>query len=238
MKNLLLSFFAILTLFILSCDQKTQDAESTDQKSFDWEGTYISEAEILVLNKDFSYLLKTEIDGQKNSNTGKFNFDKSGLIIQLDQREDYFQMQENQLQKIVDHKSEDGPKMIFKKLTLRAQPWFLVEARDVSLTEMERPAMIELSEGEFTGFGGCNRLRGEVKITEESGEILFSSLGSSKMFCPDSGIEQRLMQYLNQTRNYQMLDGQLIFKDESGTTVLIFEPAVKAQTVITEALNP
>ncbi len=232
MKNLVLS---LLIIFTLSCDQAPD--HHTSQNSLDWDGAYINDSELLVLNQDFTYTRTLERNGEKKTSTGKFSFDKSGLIIQIDQTEEYFQVQENQLKKMVSKNSKSETETILKELTLRTQPWALTEAKDLSLKGMERPAMIELTETEMSGFGGCNRLRGEMKINEASGEISFSGLGSSKMFCPDSGIEQRIMQYLNQTKSYQMLDGKLILKDEEGTTLLIFEPAVSAKTIITETVT-
>ena len=232
MKNLVLS---LLVVFIVACD-KTPD-QHTSQNSLDWDGAYLNDSELLVLNQDYTYTRTLEANGEKQTSTGKFSFDQSGLIIQLDQTEEYFQVQENQLKKMTSKNSGNETETILKELTLRTQAWALIEAKDLSLQGMERPAMIELTETEMTGFGGCNRLRGEMKINEASGEISFSGLGSSKMFCPDSGIEQRIMQYLNQTTTYQMLDGKLILKDEEGTTLLIFEPAVSVKTVITESVN-
>ena len=64
-----------------------------------------------------------------------------------------------------------------------------------------------------SGFSGCNHFSGKYKQTE--GNILFSSIMSTKMACLDNDTEQVFMKALSNTTNFQLKKGALILKSDS-----------------------
>lgn len=76
------------------------------------------------------------------------------------------------------------------------------------------------------GFGGCNQYTGSFLIGEDN-SIEFSTVGSTKMACPEMGIEQAFYKHLENVTSYEMdKDGQILILTNKGSEeLLVFNPS-------------
>ena len=111
-----------------------------------------------------------------------------------------------------------------EKIVLDQTVWELEKTTQGSLVKSstERPPSLTFSvdKGQFSGFGGCNRVMGEFELDKNNIKIM--RIGSTKMNCPNIAAEKLFMSSLNQVNNYQLKGRQLILlKDRS--EVLVFK---------------
>ena len=75
--------------------------------------------------------------------------------------------------------------------------------------------------GSFTGFGGCNRVKGSVGLFEP-GTIRFSNVIETKMICVDGNQEGNFMRALQSATSYQIKSNMLFLYKETAV-ILIFK---------------
>lgn len=73
---------------------------------------------------------------------------------------------------------------------------------------------LDKQEKRFYGFGGCNRLMGIYKISDDN-RILFSSIASTRMTCPKIQIEQNVLDILQKSQNYSIKNGIVTLFDDN-----------------------
>ena len=72
------------------------------------------------------------------------------------------------------------------------------------------------------GFSGCNRLFG--KYSTEGNTFKFSSLGGTRMSCPDMRIEQAFLKTLGQMTIYSIKNKELKLTDKDKKQSMVFIP--------------
>jgi heat shock protein HslJ len=82
----------------------------------------------------------------------------------------------------------------------------------------EKPYLeVDSSATRLTGYGGCNRLMGQVKV--DGGNISFPGLGGTKRYCEKTmDLERNFMKALGETTAYTLKDDQLTLLN-NGTEV-------------------
>ena len=103
--------------------------------------------------------------------------------------------------------------------------WKLVELRgnevDVPQGEQGEPHMIFRDDGQVNGFSGCNRFVGEYTVT--GANLLFDSMASTRMACPDDSYESTLYDVFAATAGV-FLEGKVLkLLDEQGRGLASFE---------------
>jgi heat shock protein HslJ len=103
--------------------------------------------------------------------------------------------------------------------------WKLVELRgsevDVPQGEQGEPHMIFRDDGQVNGFSGCNRFVGEYTVT--GANLLFDSMASTRMACPDGSYESDLYDVFAATAGV-FLEGKVLkLLDEQGHGLARFE---------------
>jgi uncharacterized lipoprotein YbaY len=91
----------------------------------------------------------------------------------------------------------------------------------------------EFEDGKMTGSAGCNRYNASYNAVDEgnsSGSLSISPAASTRMACPEpEGVMEQEAQYLavlEAAASYQVVDGRLSVRDETGSEVLAFQSAV------------
>jgi copper homeostasis protein (lipoprotein) len=98
--------------------------------------------------------------------------------------------------------------------------WMLVEMGNEKVTtDAEKTPFIKLSEGQLSGFSGCNRLMGSYML---EGEVLtFNRVGGTKMFCFDAQeLENKFMQSLEKTHYWKYKCKKLHIFDENKILIM------------------
>lgn len=87
--------------------------------------------------------------------------------------------------------------------------------------EQGEPHMIFRDDGKVNGFSGCNRFVGEYTVS--GANLLFDSMASTKMACPDNNYETPLYQVFSQTAGV-FLEGKVLkLLNEKGHELARFE---------------
>lgn len=106
--------------------------------------------------------------------------------------------------------------------SLHEGEWILIELNDspIDLPDSLRP-MLEFAStrDQFTGYGGCNKLFGAIKIT---GEVwTFKEIGATKMACDRLVLEQDFISALGKSNRYRQEGEKLyLLRDEVELAVL------------------
>lgn len=103
--------------------------------------------------------------------------------------------------------------------------WKLVELRGNSVNvpqgQQGEPHMIFRDDGRVNGFSGCNRFVGEYTVT--GANLLFDSMASTRMACPDDNYESVLYDVFADTAGV-FLEGKVLkLLDEQGHGLARFE---------------
>ncbi|UZD66138.1 META domain-containing protein [Marinobacter sp. AN1] len=103
--------------------------------------------------------------------------------------------------------------------------WKLVELRgnavNVPQGQQGEPHMIFRDDGRVNGFSGCNRFVGEYTVT--GANLLFDSMASTRMACPDDNNESVLYDVFADTAGV-FLEGKVLkLLDEQGHGLARFE---------------
>lgn len=92
---------------------------------------------------------------------------------------------------------------------------------DVPKGEEGEPHMIFRDDGKVNGFSGCNRFVGEYTVT--GANLLFDSMASTRMECPDDSYESVLYDIFSDTAGV-FLEGKVLkLLDEQGQALARFE---------------
>ena len=97
--------------------------------------------------------------------------------------------------------------------------WRLVEVRDTPVSPQpgERRPFItfDTTNKQASGFAGCNNFFGSYELDGSS--LKFGPVGATRMFCEGATgvVEMRFMELLEQTRTWELRDGELLLLDGS-----------------------
>ena len=108
-----------------------------------------------------------------------------------------------------------------------AGEWNIVELNGTAVVPapgQEFPFIgINADNGNVYGNTSCNRIMGTVDLNGKPGEIDLSSLGSTRMACPDMTLEQNILAALKQVNRYQQIDDKNVALCASKRPVIILQ---------------
>ena len=229
--NKVVGTMVVFALLAGACQtKKTASSQAVDsahnsQNSLDWSGTYRGTLPcadcpgiqyVLTLNADNTYELKTEYlesDAPVSADSGTFAWDKSGNKITLANREEKFQVGENQLF----HLDMEGNRMtgnlaehyILTKATdnLTDRYWKLVEIQGKPVAEgsTQKEPFIRLNteKNRVEASGGCNGMGGTYELSEPN-RIKFSQMMGTMMACQNMEVETGLKRALESADSYHV----------------------------------
>ena len=221
----------IIALSITACqttkttENSAADAAHNSQNAVDWPGTYQGTLPCadcpgirytLTLNEDDTYVLKTrylEKGDNVITDSGAFTWDDLGGKIALTNRDERFQVGENQLF----HLDTEGNRIsgslaehyILTKVSdqLTDRHWKLIEVGGQAVTNestMKAPYIQLNSEGNrLEANGGCNGLGGTFEM-ESPNRIKFSQLMGTLMACENMEVENGLKHALESADSYHV----------------------------------
>jgi putative lipoprotein len=102
-------------------------------------------------------------------------------------------------------------------------PWAATEIAGRALIAEDTPEIVFNSNGEFSAFGGCNRLRGRAEVSGT--QIRFPDpIAATQMACaePQMKLEADFLDALRETTAYTRNGGVMSFQNAAGVTVLRF----------------
>ena len=199
--------------------------------ALDWNGTYqavlpCADCEgintVLRLNNDLTYSKNSKYLGKDDAvfeEKGTFSWDETGQIITLynDEKNQYF-VGENRIW-MLDQNAEKitgdlAQSYIFNKqqTQLVDRHWKLVELNgqkvEYDKKKGNQPYIILRpdEDNKVYGHAGCNRFFGTFEL-KEGGQIVFSQMGATKMYCPNMKTEDAFLKVFNTVDNYS-LDGE------------------------------
>jgi len=113
-----------------------------------------------------------------------------------------------------------------KELTISEKYWKLVELDGQQLSgsaTMKEPHIIFKSEdNSVTGSGGCNSFHGSFELKEGS-RITLSKITTTRMACPDMGVEDRFLKMLETVDNYNLTENTLVLNKARMAPLARFE---------------
>jgi copper homeostasis protein (lipoprotein) len=217
-------------LILLGCKTSVQQgntAADSSRTSVDWAGTYFgtlpcSDCEGIrtqvQLRSDNTFEIGSFYLGKSEEvkrTSGKVQWDQSGGIVTLGDKNQQFRVGENRLIKLDGQgqkiESPLADKYVLMKNTfddkITEKYWRLIELRGKPIVipkEQQRETHIVLKEQEnrVTGHGGCNSFFGTYELKGTT--IRFSGIGSTQMACPNMDDESAFFQVLQQADNFTM----------------------------------
>jgi len=95
--------------------------------------------------------------------------------------------------------------------------WRLTELNGELAAEDVETTLDFSEDGQIGGNGGCNAYGGDYEISGE--DLTFSNVFSTLMACPDEKTpqERAFFDVLEQTRRYEVAEGELLLKGEEDT---------------------
>lgn len=117
---------------------------------------------------------------------------------------------------------------------LTATEWSLVqmEGRNITadFTAEECPRLVLATDGSFGGYGGCNSMGGEYKLTpseapsqrDKAGVITLGNIFSTKRMCPNDRLEMEFFTLLSKVDAYT-IEGSKLFLFDDGELKLVFD---------------
>ncbi len=234
---------ALLVLIVWGCKTNNPAVPGytgdNSETSLDWDGSYsgvlpCADCEgiqtMLTLNQDKTYEMSTEYLGKSDEkfiNTGNFQWDESGNIIELSEMDEgpkYFQVGETNLFMLDQDKNrmtgELSSQYNLKKLDMEAKKaltgkkWKLMELMGKPIEQAaDEKNMIFLAfdeqENRVHGFAGCNNFFGGFEWKGDT-RIKFSRLASSQKYCEATmEIEDQIMKLLPTVDNYTLNENTL-----------------------------
>lgn len=92
--------------------------------------------------------------------------------------------------------------------------WNIIEINGsavVPVSGQEFPFIaFDATEGRVYGHAGCNRLMGSFDVKAKPGTLDLSSMGSTKMMCPDMTLEQNVLAALAKVKEYRPMEEGLL----------------------------
>ena len=200
------------------------------QNSLDWVGSYsgilpctdcMGIQTMIVLFDDKTFESSSIYLGKSNkllTENGTFTWQEEGKSIAIcdnDGEMTVYKVEENQL-RMLDSENREVIGDLAKNYILQkaSSPitnkyWKATEimGEEVAMNEnMNRePHLIIRANGEFSGGGGCNSIFGKFNLEGKNG-ITFSSIAMSEMECMYENFDQGLLEALNSSRQFIMID--------------------------------
>ena len=109
------------------------------------------------------------------------------------------------------------------KFTLSENKWILTELNGKAVankTSKEYFINLDSKSGKFTGFAGCNNLKGSYVMTKP-GKLMLTNIISTKMACNELKMENDFIAALGKTDNY-MIEGDMLHLHKGKTAVAKF----------------
>lgn len=88
--------------------------------------------------------------------------------------------------------------------------------------------------GNVYGSTSCNRIMGTVNLAGKPGEIDLSTLGATRMACPDMTLEQNILSALKQVNRYQRIDEKNVALCVSKRPVVILQRKEEASVSLND----
>lgn len=117
-----------------------------------------------------------------------------------------------------------GPGADVVAMPLTNTYWQLVSVAGEPVPETNRdkkPHILFMDDGRVSGFSGCNQYMGGYQVEGEN--LLFDSMASTRMACPDNQTEQLLFAALAKTVGVNLEGIELRLLGENGEELAVFE---------------
>ncbi|MDL0431806.1 META domain-containing protein [Marinobacter sp. TBZ242] len=118
----------------------------------------------------------------------------------------------------------DGPGGEVVAMPLTNTYWQLVSVAGKSVSETDnqkKPHILFLDDGRVSGFSGCNQYMGNYRVRGEN--LLFDSMSSTRMACPDKLTEKLLFAAFAKTVGVNLDGIELRLLGEDGQQLAVFE---------------
>jgi heat shock protein HslJ len=246
---------AMLAFVLFACSHggSTTSDSHTSRTSLDWVGAYggtlpCADCERIdveiVLRSNATFTRSMLYVGRSTSpriDSGSFAFDEKGALITLagsTPREQRYRVEEQQLRQLAEHGTMiDGSladSYVLRKLDpvaflRRKNGWTLVSLAGKPLASYRYSKLPSLTiDGtRANGSGGCNSYFGEATISGTN-SLRFGAVGSTKMACMNDDIESAFFAAIQNCRTFTIASNILSLRDEQGTPLATFSPAVPA----------
>lgn len=231
------AFFLISLGILTSCNtsSNTQSERPADahnsQNSLDWAATYANDSLLIRLMSDQTYVIEQKVSADSiEKGKGTFSWDQDGGNITLSSNNQTYQVRENELALLdQDKKAVTSATIVKEKPSLSAPYWRLSEINGKNAADFGsgfgREAHLQFNESKnmVSGSSGCNRIFGPYDLDEPAGKIKFKQLGGTMMMCPSMELEKEFTQTIEKVVSYELSDGKLALKGESGEVLFRFE---------------
>ena len=101
-----------------------------------------------------------------------------------------------------------------------------LDQQELSQEHSNKPASITFTSHGVSGFSGCNGFHGNVESKREL--VKFSHLASTMMLCQQEAneLERNIHKALNAVRSFDLVNGELHLKSETGKVIMQFKKAL------------
>lgn len=104
--------------------------------------------------------------------------------------------------------------------SLKSTKWDLTTLMELSsLNFNAKPTLKFNSEGQFTGFGGCNNFGGNYKVS--GNKLTTSDVYSTEKYCDNMKVEDIFIQAIQKTNTYEIIDSKLYLYSNGSVTAIL-----------------
>ncbi len=220
----------------------------SSMNSLDWEGVYRGVLPctdckgiftVIYLRRDQTFTVETKYLGKTDETfrkEGQFSWNEDGSIVvfhvDADKSPSQYFVGENYLQQVdmegnlIKDELKDQYKLKKIDREISEKYWKLIELNGKPLVwkedfRQEPHIILKDTDGKVIGHGGCNTLNGSF-IVSEGNRITFSSIGRTKIGCPDMSVEDDLLQLLEKVDNYSVTSDTLSLQKAKMTPLARF----------------
>lgn len=105
--------------------------------------------------------------------------------------------------------------------------WRIIEIDNTTFKanpEQEAPFIgFDIKTGRMFGFTGCNRVMASFDINTKPGILDLSSVGATRMACPDLTLEHSILSALSDVKKFEEKDTRVALCNEDGKALLLLE---------------
>lgn len=118
--------------------------------------------------------------------------------------------------------------------------WDILQVDTISVPQTEDTPYLTFNLHTLTlgGMTGCNRIMGKIVLGSAASDLKFENVASTRMMCPDDGLEQQILNAVNATASYTVIPTpkdvapKIALFDASGKQLLILEREPLTDTVL------
>lgn len=218
-----------------------QDVQHSSMNALDWSGVYrglvpcedcdATKIELDINDNGVYVIQRLDIakDTEVQISKGNVEWTQDGSSIRLNNpispysvykvgESGLFPLDEN-MNRIKDKQGELTALDKYKP-QLQNQNWRLLAAKSKKISKTMKTPFMKFEKDRVFGNLSCNNFNGAYEIKESN--IQFKPLMSTKMACPDMGVEDQFQQLLMKVSTYELQGTRLALKDAQGQELLYF----------------